>query len=204
MGFGVVGLTGGIASGKSTVAGFFRDLGVPVVDADQVAREVVEVGSEGLAEVVAAFGEDVLRADGSLDRDALGARVFGDPEARRRLEGILHPRIGARSLEQLRDLAVAGHTYAIYEAALLVETGRHETMAALVGVAASPEVQVARLQARDGLDRAAAVARLDAQLPVADKIAVADHVIWNDGDLDETRARTEEVHRALTGRFEDG
>lgn len=197
----IVGLTGGIASGKSTVARVFRELGVHVVDADVVAREVVAQGSEGLAEVVRAFGEDVLAEDGSLDRKRLGAIVFADESARKRLEAITHPRIAARSMAELGALAQRGDAYGIYEAALLVENGSYRMMQALVVVAASEATQVRRVVERDGVDEAAARARIAAQLPLADKIAVADHVIWNDGDRDALRGRTEEVHRALCERF---
>ncbi len=204
MGFAIVGLTGGIGSGKSTVARMFAELGVPIVDADQVAREVVEPGSEGLKAVVAAFGEEVLDADGRLDRARLGARVFEDEAARKRLEGILHPRIGARSMERLMALAREGHPYAIYEAALLVENGSHRMMGALIVVSADEATQIDRVRARDGLDEDAARARIASQLPLADKVAVADYVVENDGSLEETRARVSEIHAALLARFAGG
>lgn len=197
----IVGLTGGIASGKSTVGRFFRELGVHVVDADQVAREVVAPGTDGLAEVVRAFGTEVLAADGSLDRKQLGGIVFADPAKRKILEGITHPRIGARSMEDLAALAQRGDPYAVYEATLLVENGSYRMMAALVVVAAAEDTQIARVVARDGLTEDDARARIGAQLPLAQKIAVADHVVWNDGDLAALRARTKEVHDALTLRF---
>lgn len=197
----IVGLTGGIASGKSTVGRIFRELGVHVVDADLVAREVVAKGSEGLAEVVRTFGEGVLAADGSLDRKKMGALVFADPEKRKQLEAITHPRIAARSMADLAALAQRGDPYGIYEAALLVENGSYRMMSALVVVAASAETQVRRVMARDGFSAAEAQARLAAQLPLSEKVAVADHVIWNDGDEQALRARTEEVHRALAERF---
>lgn len=204
MGFAIVGLTGGIGSGKSTVARMFADLGVPIVDADQVAREVVEPGSDGLKAVVAAFGEDVLDPDGRLDRAKLGERVFGDEAARKRLEGILHPRIAARSMERLMALSKEGHAYALYEAALLVENGSHRMMGALIVVAADEARQIARVRARDGLDEDAARARIASQLPLADKVAVADYVVHNDGSIEETRRRVEEVHRELLARFGGG
>lgn len=196
-----VGLTGGIASGKSTVGKIFRTLGASVIDADEVAREVVERGSEGLAEIVTAFGAGVLAADGSLDRKTLGAVVFEDATARRRLEAITHPRILARSMQLMAAAASRGEALAIYEAALLVENGSYKMLQALVVVAASEDVQIARIRARDGLDEAAARARLAAQFPLEKKIAVADHVIWNDGDLTSLEARTREVHAALLARF---
>lgn len=201
MAFAIVGLTGGIGSGKSTVARFFAEQGVPVVDADRIAREVVEPGTDGLAELVREFGSNVLGPDGRLDRAALGKRVFEDPEARKRLEAILHPRIAQASMARFAELARDGHPYAIYEAALLVENGSYRMMNALVVVTASEATQLARVRARDGLDEAAARARIAAQLPLADKVRVADYVIENDGDLERTRERTLEVHRALLARF---
>jgi len=199
--FAVAGLTGGIGSGKSTVAAMFSELGVPVVDADRVARDVVEPGTDGLAAVVEAFGDGMLGEDGRLDRAKLGERVFDDEAARRRLEGILHPRIAAASMARFAQLAEEGHPYAIYEAALLVESGRHRMMGALIVVAVDEATQVARVEARDALSAEAARKRIAAQLPLAEKVDVADYVIRNDGDRDETRAQVREVHASLLERF---
>jgi len=201
VGFAVVGLTGGIGSGKSTVARFFGALGVPVIDADQVAREVVEPGTDGLAEVVAAFGDEVLDDEGRLDRAAVADRVFEDEAARKRLESILHPRIAAASMQKLAALSAAGHAYAIYEAALIVENGAYRTMNALVVVTVDEATQLARVRARDDLDEAAVRKRIASQLPQAEKVAVADWVIDNGGSLEETEARVAEVHAAILERF---
>ena len=197
----VVGLTGGIASGKSTVARFFGELGVPVVDADQIAREVVAPGSEALAEIVAAFGDAVLAPDGSLDRKALAAVVFIDPEARRRLEAITHPRIGAASAARIQQLAATGPPYVLYEASLLVENGLHRGLAALVVVAADEATQLSRLRDRDGLAEEDARARVASQAPLARKLEVADFVIWTDTTLAETRARVGHTHNALLAKL---
>lgn len=197
----VIGLTGGIASGKSSVARELQARGVPVIDADQLAREVVAKGSPGLAEIVRAFGPEVLAADGSLDRDKLGARVFQDPEARKQLNAITHPRIGQLSAERIAAALQTEAPYVIYEAALLVETGAHRGMAALVVVATAPEIQVTRLMGRDGLTEAAARARLAAQAPLEAKLAAADYVIHNDAGLPELREQIERVHRTLCERF---
>lgn len=196
-----VGLTGGIASGKSTVGRLFRQLGATVVDADEVAREVVERGSEGLAEIVRAFGDDVLTSEGTLDRKKLGAIVFDDPDARKRLEAITHPRILARSMQRMAAAASRHEPLAIYEAALLVENGSYKMFQALVVVAAAPEVQVRRVAERDGIDETGARARMAAQMPLEKKIAVADYVIWNDGDLAALEAKTREVYATLLARF---
>lgn len=197
----IVGLTGGIASGKSSVARILAAEGVAIVDADQVAREIVETGSPGLAAIVEAFGANVLTADGSLDRKALGAIVFADSSARRTLEAITHPRIFARSMEKLGLIAAGDAAYGIYDAALLVENQSYRMMAALVVVAAPRALQIARITLRDGLTEAEAEARIDAQLPLEQKVAVADHVIVNDGDMALLKERTLEVHARLTARF---
>jgi len=193
----VIGLTGGIASGKSAVAGMLRDLGAPVVDADLVARQVVEPGTPALAEIVARFGADMVDADGRLDRKRLADEVFSDLTARRDLNAITHPRIAQASAAAFAELAAAGHAVAIYEAALLVENRAHERLDGLIVVAVPEEIQVERLRARDGIDEAAARARLAAQLPLRDKVAVADWVIDNGGSLEETRARVAEVWRQV-------
>lgn len=188
----VFGLTGGIASGKSTVSAIFARQGVPVVDADEVSRAVVAPGSEGLAEIVAAFGDGVLR-DGALDRAKLGEIVFGDPDKRRRLNAIVHPRVGAESAGRLARLGAEGHALVCYDAALLVENGLADAFRPLVVVAASRALQRERIVARDGLSIAEADARLDAQAPVDAKIAAADLVIWNDADLDTLASRALET-----------
>jgi dephospho-CoA kinase len=180
------GLTGGIACGKSTVARMLRDRGAIVVDADRVARDVVEPDSEGLAAVVEAFGSGVLGPDGRLDRAALGARVFADADARRRLESILHPRIAAESMRQLQAALAAAPPLVVYDAALLVEAGRADLFRPLIVVTAPRQVQIERLVTRDGLSRADAERRVAAQMPVEQKAALADHVIDNGGALADT------------------
>ena len=195
----VFGLTGGIASGKSTVSDMLRALGAPVVDADRLARQVVEPGSPALAEIATRFGADVLDSEGRLDRPRMAARVFSDPGARAELEAITHPRIAAASGEAFAALAAEGHRVAFYEAPLLVERRLHEGMAGVIVVAVPEEVQIARLTARDGLDEAAARARIAAQLPLADKIAVARWVVDNSGSLEHTRAQVEAIWREIQG-----
>jgi len=193
----VFGLTGGVASGKSTVGKRFAERGIDVIDADQVARDVVVPGSEGLAAVVEAFGAGVLSSDGTLDRAALRQRIVDDPEARRRLEGILHPRIGAETMARAAALDQRGVPLACYEAALLVENGLADSFRPLVVVAARPLTQRARLMDRDGMTKETADKLIATQLPLADKIAAADVVIHNDGSLDELRARADEVLDAI-------
>jgi dephospho-CoA kinase len=188
----VVGLTGGIASGKSTVSVMFRELGAEVIDADQVAREVVDAGTPGLEEVARRF-PGVVDATGRLDRAALGRRVFADPAERRALEAIVHPRIREEVARRTEALARAGVTVVLYDAALLIENGLHRGMEGVVLVSAPEAVQRARLAARDGLDEPAITARLAAQLPLADKQAHATWVVDNGGSLDETRAQVRRI-----------
>ena len=195
------GLTGGIGSGKSTVADRFRASGVPVLDADRIAREVVEAGTEGLAAVVEAFGEGVLGPDGTLDRAALAAVVFGDDAKRRRLNAILHPRIAARTMERSAALEASGEPLACYEAALLVENGLADAFRPLVVVAVPEDVQVARAVARDGSTDAQARARIRAQLPLQEKVRAADYVIDNGGERAATERRADEVLAAIRARL---
>ncbi|HZW90706.1 MAG TPA: dephospho-CoA kinase [Myxococcaceae bacterium] len=188
----VVGLTGGIASGKSTVSAMFRELGAEVIDADEVARDVVEPGTAGLLELARRF-PGVVDASGRLDRAALGRRVFADPAERRALEGILHPRIREEVARRMEALARAGVTVVLYDAALLIENGLHRGMDGVVLVSVNESVQRSRLAARDGLEEAAITARLAAQLPLADKRASATWVVDNGGTLDETRAQVRRI-----------
>ena len=195
----VIGLTGGIACGKSTVAEMFRDLGVVCIDADALAREVVAKGTPGLAAIVDAFGEEILHPDGTLHREALGERVFGDKAARKRLEAITHPAIGMLGAQRISE-ALAGETpYVLYEAAVLIESGAHRLYPELVVVRASPAVQRERLMARDARDAASADARIASQMPVEEKVKLATYVIDNDGSVEETRAQVESVHGRILG-----
>jgi dephospho-CoA kinase len=196
-----IGLTGGIASGKSTAGRVLERMGVGVVDADKVAREVVERGSEGLREVVATFGQQVLAADGSLDREKLGAIVFADEQARKKLQAITHPRIGQRSAAKMAELHASDAPYVVYDAPLLVEVGAHKGLDALIVVAADEAAQVARAVLRDGLSEQEARRRIAAQLPLASKIAVADYVVHNDGSVEQLEQRVLEVHDAILKRF---
>ena len=191
----VVGLTGGIASGKSTVARMLAEKGVPVIDADALAREVVEPGTPALARIAARWPE-VVR-DGVLDRKAQGAVEFARPEERAALEAIVHPAIQAEVEERLAALATAGAEVAVYEAALLVEAGLDEGMDVLVVVALPEEEQVRRLLTRDRLPEAAARARVASQAPLSEKLAKADYVIENTGDLAALRRRVDEVWSAV-------
>ncbi|HVP59644.1 MAG TPA: dephospho-CoA kinase [Myxococcaceae bacterium] len=194
----VVGLTGGIASGKSTVSAMFRKLGAQVIDADQVARDVVEPGTPGLEEVARRF-PGVVDAAGRLDRAALAKRIFADPAERAALEAIVHPRIREEVARRTEVLARAGVPVVLYDAALLIETGLHRGMDGVVLVVAPEAVQRARLASRDGLDEAAISARLAAQLPLADKRAYATWVVDNGGSLEKTRAQVRRIWEEIRG-----
>jgi dephospho-CoA kinase len=195
-GLKVLGLTGGIGSGKSTVAKLIAELGVPVLDADLLAREVVEPGRPALAEVAAAWPE-AIGPDGKVARKKLADIVFADPAQRLRLEGIMHPRIQSLADERLADLARKGQPLAFYEASLLVESGRYKDFDGLVVVTASPETQLERVLARGGLSAAEAEARIEAQLPLLAKVRVATHLVDNDGDLEATKQQVERLVASL-------
>jgi dephospho-CoA kinase len=192
----VFGLTGGIATGKSTVAAMFRERGVSVVDADQVAREVVEPGQPAFDELALRF-PGVVGPDGRIDRAKLGARVFADPTERAALNAITHPRIAQRVLEHLDGLAKAGVPRVLYDAPLLIENNLHQGLQGVVLVAAPPEVQLARLMQRGQLDEVQARARIDSQLPLDQKRRHATWIIDNAGSRDATRQQVDAVLAAM-------
>jgi len=187
-----IGLTGGIASGKSTVADMFADLGVPVIDTDVIARDVVARGEPALAEIREAFGPDVIAADGTLDRAAMRNLVFGDNAARRRLEAILHPKIGKAAREQAD---AAGGEYQIIVVPLLVESPLRGFVDRVLVVDCDEETQVARLLARDAESETQARRILAAQSSRDERLAIADDIVANDGDFDETREQVLTLHR---------
>ena len=194
--FLLVGLTGGIATGKSTVSEILARLGAVLVDADQLAREVVAPGEPALAEVVREFG-DVLRPDGTLDRKKLAAIVFAEPSRRKRLEVILHPAIRARFDARLDALTREGFEgIVVFDAPVMIESGGYKNMDRLIVVVTDEVIQRARLVARDA-DAADGERRIASQMPLAEKAKLADYVIDNTGDRAATEARTREVHAAL-------
>lgn len=197
----VVGLSGGIACGKSTVADMFADLGISVIDADDLAREVVEPGTPGLQMIVERFGKGVLDETGHLDRKKVGEMVFGDEDARETLNAIMHPLIGAAGAKHIMARQDSSAPYLLYEAALLVETRAYEAFSALIVVSAEESLQRLRLIARDGFTALEANARIDSQLPLEQKVAVADYVVTNNGDLDSTREQVAAIHEKLVARF---
>ena len=190
-----VGLTGGVASGKSTVATLLSDLGAVVVDSDRLAREVVEPGTPGLEAVVAEFGATVLTEEGRLDRAALGALVFGDEDARRRLEGILHPLIRARAAEV--EAEAGADALVVHDIPLLVETGQADRFDAVLVVDVPEEIQVERMVRERGWTVEDARARIAAQADRDERRAAATHVIDNTGTLEDLRDRVTEVVEGL-------
>ncbi len=196
--FLLVGLTGSIATGKSTVSRMFAHLGARVIDADLLAREVVMPGQPAYARIVDEFGPQVVQEDGSLDRKALGALVFADATRRKRLEEITHPAIGARQqriLSVLDEEAFEG--VVIWDAALLFEGGGTAKMDRVVVVYADPETESRRLMERDGLSAADARTRIASQMPIAEKAKLAHHVIDNSGAREETERQVRTVYGAL-------
>ncbi len=193
-----IGLTGGIASGKSTVAGMLADLGCVIVDGDLIAREVVARGTPGLAEVVAAFGLGILTREGELNRPALGAIVFADEASRHRLESLIHPRIAARAAE-LVSSAPEG-ALVIEDMPLLVEGGMQARFDEVIVVDVPEELQMQRMCEDRGMTQADALARMAAQASRAERLAAATVVIANTGTLEELRARAEQVYADLIGR----
>ena len=194
-----VGLTGGIASGKSTVSRMFTDLGVPVIDADVIAREVVAPGSRALEAIADAFGEEVLTDEKSLNRARLGEIVFSDPTKKKVLENILHPEIIAEQDRRLRDLEREGRTpVAIVDAAVMIESGSWKRFDSLVVVDCDESQQIGRLRLRNGMNEEEAARRVHAQMPLSEKVKYADHVIDNRGSIDDTRKQVEELMKLLS------
>ncbi|MFO0736288.1 MAG: dephospho-CoA kinase [Labilithrix sp.] len=196
------GLTGGIASGKSVVAARLRERGVPVIDADKLAREAVLPGTDALAQIVAAFGKDILLGDGSLDRKKLGQIVFADAEKRKALNAIVHPAVSMLTFARSKELRDEGEALVAYEAALIVENGVADAFRPLVVVSAPDDVQIQRMIRRDGITEAEAKARLLAQMPLAEKVAQADYVIENTGSIADVERRTDEVLATLCERLD--
>lgn len=192
----LVGLTGGIATGKTTVARMFKRYGAVVIDADQLARQVVRPGKPAWREIVAAFGKDILTPRGSINRQALGAMVFRDRRKLRKLERIIHPRVAREQQRLTRRIAARlPNAVVVYEVPLLFESGAHTRVDKIIVVTADRETQVARLKRRNGLSRAEALRRITQQMPLARKVRRADVVL--DGTDDKAAVR--KVIRRLIG-----
>jgi dephospho-CoA kinase len=195
----IVGLTGGIASGKSTVARYLAAAGARVIDADRIAREAVAPGRPAWQAVVAQFGKSILRADQSLDRTKLGAMVFQDVQARERLNRLVHPHVFAGMQEAIKILAARqSEGCVVLDVPLLIETGMHAQLNVVLLVYLPEAVQLQRLMRRDGLDEVQALARIRAQMPLEAKRRHATHIIDNSGSRERTRAQTLAIYRRIT------
>jgi dephospho-CoA kinase len=189
----LIGLTGGIASGKSTVAAFLRRLGAAVINADELSREVVEPDREGWREIVNAFGAEILRPDRAIDRQKLRRIIFDDPEARKKLEAIIHPRVRALAEERIRAYGAAGYEIVVYEVPLLFEGNLHHWLRPVVLVASAVAAQTKRLQERDHLSESEAAKHIAAQMSLEEKRGLADYVIENDGSLEDLESQVRAI-----------
>jgi len=199
----LAGVTGGIASGKTTVAVILEELGAHRIDADRIANALLEPGGAVFDAVVARFGREILDPEGRIRRSALGKIVFADPEAREALNALTHPRVTEEIGRRVRLYAEVGRSsVVVVDAALLVESGVHRTLHRLVVVRCSRETQLRRLLARGGLGREEALARIESQAPLEAKLVLADYVVDTETAMEETRRQAERVYRALLGDLE--
>lgn len=198
----IIGLTGGIASGKSTVAGFLRQAGASIIDADILAREVVQPQMPAWQEIRALFGPRITLPNGQIDRIAVGRMVFSDERLRRQLEAIVHPRVHHRLIEQTQHiLAQTPHTVVVHDIPLLFETGMTQDLEEIVVVWVPPDLQLQRLMDRDRLDERQARKRIEAQMPLAEKRGLATRVIDNSGSLEATGQQVNSLYADLVGRI---
>ncbi len=195
----LVGLTGGIATGKSTVTAMLREFGAKIINADDLARVIVQPGKEAWKEIVSAFGNDIIRPDKTIDRERLRKIIFEDPKARAKLNDITHPRIRALALIRAQELAAKGSEVVIYEAPLLFENEAHTWLSPIIVVSCDDETQRRRLKARDKLSDPEIDQHIQAQMPLTEKKGLADYVIENDGDLDDLKRQVRDVWTKLTG-----
>lgn len=189
----IIGLTGSIASGKSTVANMLKAYGLPIVDADLVARQVVEPGSETLKQIAAAFGDDVIQTDGTMDRTKVGTLIFHDEAKRTQLNSIIHPAIRAEMLRQRDSYIAAGEPNVVMDIPLLFESKLQSYVEKIIVVSVSEETQLSRLMARNTLSEEEATARIRSQLAMDVKEAGADAVIYNNGTIEETAAQLKAI-----------
>ncbi len=196
----VIGLTGGIASGKSMVSRILRSLGAHIVDADMIARELVKPGLPAWKEIVEKFGRDILLADNNINRPLLGQIIFQDPEKRKVLNDILHPRILEEAKRQIQELAKKHpRDIIVFDAALLIELGAHQLVDKVILVYIPVEKQVERLMKRDGLTREEALQRINAQMPGEEKKRFADYIIDTSGSEEDVRKQTEKIFSEIRG-----
>ena len=200
----IAGLTGGIASGKSTVSGFFADAGARIIDADEIARAVVRRGSPAYNEIIDFFGDSILLPDGEIDRKRLGDIIFNDPGKKARLDAIVHPRVYKRSQALIAQIAArTPEAVVILDIPLLLEAGMETGLQEVIVVYVPESLQLKRLMSRDGLDRQAAMARIHSQMPIEEKRGRASIVIDNSGSLADSRRQTLAVFSRLKQRAKD-
>jgi dephospho-CoA kinase len=196
----IVGLTGGVASGKTTVSQILREEGAYLIDADQIARELVRPYTPAWNELTKVFGKEILREDGSIHRKRLGAKVFSNPEQRNLLNQILHPRIKAEMNKRVKEIGQKDpNAIIVIDAALLIELGDHRQMDKVIVVTATEKQQIERLKKRDGVDQEEAQKVLSSQMALEEKMKVADFVICNERSFEETSRRVREVFQELKG-----
>ncbi len=194
----LAGLTGGIATGKSTVSRLFVECGARLIDADVLAREVVAPGRPAPQQIVESFGREVLRPDGTLDRDRLGKAVFGDPAQLEKLNAIVHPYVAVAQEQRSREIAgKEPHAVIVYDAALLIEAGAHKRMDKIIVVTADEQTQLARLKARDHLSAEEAGRRIATQMPLTDKVKLADYVIDGTLPMEQLGKEVQRIHDDL-------
>lgn len=191
----IIGLTGGIASGKSTVANMLRKLQFPIVDADEVARQVVEPGKPALKEIIAAFGDDIVQENGEMNRQKLGNIIFNDEEKRRTLNGIIHPAIRQEMMRQREEWLHNGAETVIMDIPLLFEGNQKHTVDRILVVTVDEAIQLERLMNRNGFTEEEARARISSQLPLSEKVEGADGVIFNNGTIENTEQQLEKILR---------
>ncbi|KAH8813606.1 CoaE-domain-containing protein [Flagelloscypha sp. PMI_526] len=193
----VLGLTGGISTGKSTVSGLLKARHIPVIDADILAREAVAPGSPGLSKIITVFGPDILLADGSLDRKKLGDIIFNDPAKRKVLNGIVHPAVRRSMLWGVIKYWIKGEPLCILDVPLLIEGGLDRLVGRVAVVYCPSDIQLARLQTRDSSTEEAASARINSQMSIEDKAAVADYVVDNSGSMSELEQKVDHLVSSL-------
>jgi len=203
----MAGLTGGIATGKSTVSGMLSEAGAKIIDADKIARDVVEPGTPAYRDIVAFFGRAILLSDGTLDRKGLGDIIFNDPEKKKRLDAIVHPRVYQRTEARIAEIAAKSpDAVIILDIPLLLETGMRRNLAEVIVVYVPEDLQLQRLMARDQIDAEAALARIRSQMPIEEKRSLATIVIDNSGSLANTRQQSLDVftHLRRQSKQKDG
>jgi dephospho-CoA kinase len=193
-----VGLTGNIASGKSSAALFFAELGAHTIDADRVAHGLYKTGTHTYDRIIAAFGDKILGSNGEIDRKKLGQIVFSDTDKRLKLNALIHPEVGAAILRQMFELEQSSSSgIIIVDAALMIETGGYRMYDRLIVVTCAPSLQISRLMSRDGLTESDARARIVSQMPIEEKLKLADYTIDTSGTLKQTYDQVEEIYRDL-------